>query len=127
MRFTESEIQLASRLRGAGLQWQPQPGHFVFDIDGVVKAGSPFQASVHLMTSRNALETIAGGADALREGFTWLPTWYDARRWLADYGVSHERVLKAWSKGLEQGQSDHEALYWLMLEELERHAATNNA
>ena len=68
MRFTESEIQLASRLRGAGLQWQPQPGHFVFDIDGVVKAGSPFQASVHLMTSRNALETIAGGADALREG-----------------------------------------------------------
>ena len=31
MRFTESEIQMAARLRGAGMVWAPHAGHYVFE------------------------------------------------------------------------------------------------
>ncbi len=119
MRFTESEIQWATRLRGAGLTWEPQPGHYVFDIDGVIKAGSPFQAGVHLIASANAMEQTVGGPEALRERFVWLPTWEDARAWLADRGVDGARVLAAVARAAGNGTSDREALYALMLEVLE--------
>jgi len=94
MRFTASEIEWASRLRGAGLAWEPQPGHYVFDIDGVVKAGSPFQAGVYLITSLNAFEAMVGGAEGMHQHFSWLPTWEDAREWLQANDVGDDEYLK---------------------------------
>ena len=74
MRFKESEIDNAMRLRAAGLTWGPQPGHYVFDINGVVRAGSPFQAGIFLINSANTFEAMAGGQDEMFENFVWLPT-----------------------------------------------------
>lgn len=119
MRFTESEKDWATRLRGAGLAWDPQPGHYVFDIDGILKAGSPFQAGVHLVTSTNALEQAAGGEGELRARFVWLPTWEDARAWLEAHRVTADRLVEALRSGLGDGLSDRESLYRLMLEVLE--------
>lgn len=124
MRFTESEIQWATRLRGAGLRWDPQPGHYVFDIDGVMKAGSPFQAGVYLITSLNAMEAAAGGDDALRRGFAWLPTWEDARCWLEEQDVATSRLPLVLDRGLEDGLSDRECLYREMLRILEENASS---
>ncbi len=120
MRFTESEIAMAARLRGVGLQWDPQPGHYIFDIDGVIKAGSPFQASVYLITSPNQTAAAAGGHDVLASGFTWLPTWEDARAWLVDRGFSPKQLAGALEKGLGEGLSDRESLYTLIIEHLEK-------
>ena len=119
MRFTESEIAWAARLRGAGLQWDPQPGQYVFDIDGVMKAGSPFQAGVYLVSSVNSLTSAAGGEEAVPERFTWLPTWDDCRQWLVAAGVDDKEVMAALGKGLETGKSDRETLYQLIADTLE--------
>ena len=125
MRFTESEIAMAARLRGAGLQWDPQPGHYIFDIDGVMKAGSPFQASVYLITSPNQTATEAGGQEMLASGFAWLPTWENARAWLMDRGVSPKQLAGALERGLEEGLSDRESLYTLIIEHLEKDSQGN--
>lgn len=119
MRFTEREIQLATRLRGAGLFWQPYAGQYVFDIDGLLKAPSPFQAGVHLISSTNAMATLAGGDDSLQERFAWLPTWHDARAWLDDSGVDPQAVVEALQRAIDNDLTDLEALYELMLATLD--------
>ena len=123
MRFRESEIDGAMRLRSAGLAWGPEPGQYVFDINGMVRAGSPFQAGVFLINSTNTFESMAGGRDELFENFVWLPTWADCRTWLEEKGVSDERVMDAWQQGRASGLTDREALYALMFGILERSAA----
>ncbi|MFW6198216.1 MAG: hypothetical protein ACOC5E_00185, partial [Acidobacteriota bacterium] len=110
MRFTESEIDWATRLRGAGLQWDPQPGHYVFDIDGMIKSGSPFQAGVFLITSLNAFEALVGGPHEMQQSFAWLPTWEDAREWLQDRGVGDEAAVKSLGQGLAEGLTDRELM-----------------
>ncbi len=120
MRFKESEIDNAMRLRAAGLTWGPQPGHYVFDINGVVRAGSPFQAGIFLINSANTFEVMAGGQDEMFENFVWLPTWEDCRVWLRERGTSDEHVLDAWKTGMGKGLTDREAMYDLMLKILER-------
>lgn len=123
MRFTESEIDTAMRLRAAGLAWGPEPGHYVFDINGIVRAGSPFQAGIFLLNSTNTFESMVGGQDEVFENFVWLPTWEDCRTWLTEKGVSHERVNDSWLAGAAKGLTDREALYALMLEVLEGSAS----
>jgi hypothetical protein len=119
MRFTESEIEWAARLRGAGLTWDPQPGHYIFDIDGKMKAGSPFQAGVYLIESPNAVAANVGGAEVLEQSFVWLPTWENCRAWLVDHGIANDDLIAALSSGLADGLSDREALYRRILQILE--------
>ncbi len=119
MRFRESEIDTAMRLRAAGLTWGPQPGHYVFDINGVVRAGSPFQAGIFLINSANTFESMAGGQEEMFENFVWLPTWEDCRRWLSEREISDERVMDAWKNGMEKDLTDRETMYGLMLQVLE--------
>ena len=119
MRFTESEIEWAAKLRGVGLGWDPQPGHYIFDIDGKMKAGSPFQAGVYLIESPNAMASAVGGSETLERSFVWLPTWEHCRSWLADHDFSDERLVEVLAAGLADGLSDREALYRHMCEILE--------
>ncbi|MCH7824146.1 MAG: hypothetical protein IH849_05040 [Acidobacteria bacterium] len=123
MRFSESEIDNAMHLRAAGLAWGPEPGHYVFDINGIMRAGSPFQAGIFLIHSANTFEILAGGKDELLENFVWLPTWEDCRAWLTEKQVSEDRVMSAWQSGKAQGLTDRQVLYGLILEILERSAA----
>lgn len=123
MRFTEAEIDAAMRLRAAGLSWGPEPGQYVFDINGMIRAGSPFQAGIFLIDSTNAFESLAGGQDEMFENFVWLPTWEDCRAWLAERGVADERVFEAWRSGIGNGLTDRQTLYQLIMDVLEgRHA-----
>ena len=110
---------MAARLRGAGMVWAPHAGHYVFDIDGIVKAASPFQAGVHLISSPNAMARTVGGDENLLKRFAWLPTWADARDWLDDRGVAREQVVTALEKGIANDRTDLEAIYGLILETLE--------
>ncbi len=123
MRFKESEIDSAMRLRAAGLTWGPEPGHYVFDITGMVRAGSPFQAGVFLINSTNAFESMVGGQEEMFENFVWLPTWEDCRTRLEEKGVTDERIMEAWQASRSSGLTDRLTLYGLLLEILERSAA----
>jgi hypothetical protein len=124
VRFTESEIDAAMRLRASGLAWGPEPGQYVFDINGMVRAGSPFQAGVFLINSTNTFEAMAGGQDEMFENFVWLPTWEESRAWLAEKGIDDERVMSAWRRGRSEGKTDRETLYDLILKILEGSAAS---
>jgi len=123
VRFTESEIDSAMHLRAAGLTWGPAPGHYVFDINGMVRAGSPFQAGVFLINSTNTFESMVGGQEEMFENFAWLPTWEDCRTWLEQEGVADERIIEAWQASRASGLTDRETLYLLILEILEGSAA----
>lgn len=123
MRFTESEIDIAMRLRAAGFAWGPEPGQYVFDINGMVRAGSPFQAGVFLINSTNTFESMAGGQDEMFENFVWLPTWEECRAWLRERGIDEERVMQAWRDGRAQALTDRESLYHLILAIIEGSAA----
>ena len=122
MRFTESEIAWAAKLRGKGLLWDPQPGHYMFDIDGVVRASSPFQAGVYLIESLNAFETLVGGPEQLTEKFAWLPSWEDARRWLKENDIGLKEIAKALAAATDGEGSDREVLYGMILDVLESRA-----
>ena len=123
MRFSESEINTAMKMRAAGLNWKPEPGQYVFDINGLMHAGSPFQAGIFLIHSTNTFEVMVGGLDKLVENFVWLPTWEDCRSWLRNQSVPEGRVIRAWQSGEAQGLSDRQVLYELMLKILEGSAA----
>jgi hypothetical protein len=123
VRFTETEIDFAMRLRAAGFTWGPEPGQYVFDINGLVRAGSPFQAGVFLINSTNTFESTAGGQEEMFENFVWLPTWEECRSWLKERGVDDETVMKSWKEGIAAGVSDRQAMYQLILRVLERSAA----
>ncbi|MFQ5743721.1 MAG: hypothetical protein ACE5HV_09060 [Acidobacteriota bacterium] len=125
MRFKESEIDAAMRMRAAGLPWGPEPGQYIFDINGMVRAGSPFQAGVYLIHSANTFEAMAGGPEELFENFVWLPTWEEALAWLREMGVGNDKILEIWQDGLANGCTDKESLYSLMLEILEDRARGN--
>ena len=123
MRFSESEINTAMKMRAVGLNWKLEPGQYVLDINGIMHAGSPFQAGVFLIHSTNTFEVMVGGADQLIENFVWLPTWEDCRSWLKNESVPEDRVIGAWQSGDTRGLSDRQVLYELMLKVLEGRAA----
>tara|TARA_B000000460_G_C21313340_1_gene305343 strand:+ start:171 stop:548 length:378 start_codon:yes stop_codon:yes gene_type:complete len=123
VRFSESEINTAMKMRAVGLNWKLEPGQYVFDINGIMHAGSPFQAGVFLIHSTNTFEVMVGGADQLNENFVWLPTWEDCRSWLKNESVPEDRVIGAWQSGDTRGLSDRQVLYELMLKILEGRAA----
>ena len=123
MRFSESEINTAMKMRAVGLNWKLEPGQYVFDINGIMPAGSPFQPRVFLIHSTNTFEVMVGGADQLIENFVWLPTWEDCRSWLKNESVPEDRVIGAWQSGDTRGLSDRQVLYELMLKILEGRAA----
>ena len=122
MRFSESEVDAAMHLRAAGLIWKLEPGQYVFDINGLIRAGSPFQPGIFLIDSTNTFEVQVGGTDKLIENFVWLPTWEDCRSWLKEKSVSEDHVTRAWQSGEAQGISDRQVLYELMLKILKESA-----
>ena len=77
---------------------------------------------MHLIDSANAMERLAGGADALLEKFAWLPTWHDATAWLDDRGVPRQALVAALQDAVDNDRSDLEAIYGLILETLEQPA-----
>ena len=86
-----------------------------------MKAGSPFQAGVYMITSLSAFIAAAGGNDPdVLDRFAWLPTWEDARAWLRDRGVERDQVIET-LRGDDEA-SDRELLYQLMVQRLDRMA-----
>ncbi|MEL7265659.1 MAG: hypothetical protein AAFN70_21510 [Planctomycetota bacterium] len=93
MQFSKSEIQICRQLRDAGLNWQPVPGHYVFDDDQVLPHTSPFQENVFFVLDLQHFLRYVDSIDAMRQRMFWLPTWEQARRWLANAGISPQQSV----------------------------------
>lgn len=92
--FTQQEIDIARRLKAAGLGWEPEPGHFVFDEDNVVEAPSPFLENVYFILDLKHFLRRAGTVDDLRRRMCWLPTWEQARALLEANGVDSLTLIE---------------------------------
>lgn len=93
MQFSAEEINLARRLRQAGLAWEPRAGHYVYDETGFCKQPSPFQEQVYFILNYDYFMKAVGGVERFKEIMIWLPTWHDARQLLDSLDVPNERVL----------------------------------
>ena len=103
MQFSDSQVQLACRMKDAGLYWRPQVGHYVFDRGKVCKRGSPFQEGVYFILDYPCFCRHVGGADILEREMVWLPTWYDCRMLLRSGGVVDQELMAILSDSIASG------------------------
>jgi hypothetical protein len=93
-RFSSRAIELAAELKAAGLAWEPQPGHFVYDPQHVLPHTSPFQDRVFFILDISHFLRYAGSYKSLVERMIWLPAWWDARDWLRNAGAEDAAVAE---------------------------------
>lgn len=117
--FSRIEIDLARKMRSAGLSWQPSPGQFVLDEQRIVDRESPFQDGVFFILNFDYFMKIAGGEERFVKIMTWLPVWEDCRRILAYLQVSNADVARRISDrhAIEDG-IERLCLYELILERM---------
>lgn len=115
MQFTDEEIKLARQLREAGLAWEPQAGHYVYDGTGFCKQTSPFQEKIYFILNYDYFMRTVGGVERFKQIMLWLPTWDDARRQLKMLGVPDRLVVDRLerARAIEQG-NERFVLYQLI-------------
>lgn len=120
MRFSTEQIHLARRLREAGLHWEPQAGHFVYDETNFCDRRSPFQDRVFFILNYDYFIDRVGGLQRFKDIMLWLPTWHDCRMLLRAMGVDDAEIANhlAKSHALEQ-RRELTAMYELILEQLQ--------
>lgn len=124
MLFEAREIEAARALRAAGLEWEPAPGHYVYDEDELIEQDSPFQEHVYFILELRHFVRRAGSIDGVKQHFTWLPTWHDCRDLLRRFGVADATLRDTLCEsGLLERGDELLALYRLIGECLSRDAA----
>ena len=113
MMFTGTQIDLATRLKAAGIHWQPQRGQYVFDGGGKIRPSSPFQPHVYYFHDFQCFVDYFGSIEQLQENLVWLPTYEECRSLIRD----QQQLTKAVCIGLKD-YCELDALYGLLLTEL---------
>lgn len=121
MRFSDEEIQLAQELKAAGLPWQPEPGHYVWDGVPLIEHDSPFHDRVFFILDLKHFLRRSDSMEHLIASMVWLPTWQQVRELLAGLGVSvetiHSRLIE--SNALAKG-NERLVLYQVLMEALSK-------
>jgi hypothetical protein len=121
MRFSDRAVQKARWLRQLGLPWEPRPGHYVFDEHSLIEKRSPFQEGVYFILDLKHFLRRAGTMETLKESFTWLLTWHDAREMLQALGVSDANVAgQLAAKRAIENREELPVLYEILGEQLGR-------
>ncbi len=115
MIFTDNQIQLAIKLKSAGLPWQPKRGQFAFDVNGAIRPTSPFQKGVYYFLDFPCFVDYFGSVERLAQSMIWLPTFEEARLLLTS-----QMDWSCLGAHLERG-TELEYLYLLILTDLNRH------
>ncbi|MCP4191348.1 MAG: hypothetical protein GY768_12055 [Planctomycetaceae bacterium] len=118
MLFTHEEIEIAKRLHQKQLVWIPRAGHYVYDQTGFCGRKSPFQENVFYILNYDYFIGKVGGVDRFREIMIWLPTWFDLRGLLRDFGFADEELATHLSstRAIEQ-RLERLSLYRLLEEQ----------
>ncbi len=119
--FSSEEIKLAGGMKARGLRWEPQVGHYVYDMTRLVEKSSPFQDGVYFVLNYDYFMGLIGGVDKFKQMMIWLPTWEDARKILRSLEVTDaelsEHLLR--ESSFENG-GERLATYRLIITLLER-------
>ncbi len=84
--FHPDVLELAARLKRAGLRFRPHVGCFVWDPEGVIDAPSPFPHRIYFILNLQRFEQIFGSMESIQERLVWVPTETQARAVLAKLG-----------------------------------------
>ena len=120
MRFSDRELELAQALRDVSLAWEPQAGHYVYDLTGFCPQKSPFQPGVYFILNYPYFMDRVGGVQRFKQIMLWLPTYEDARGVLRDLGISDAEVADELHRrrAVQQGV-ERTVLYEMILQELQ--------
>ncbi|MCM2373897.1 hypothetical protein [Aporhodopirellula aestuarii] len=94
MRFSPAEIGLAHEMKAAGLQWQPTPGHYVWDGESLIEHDSPFHDRVFFILDLKHFLRRSETMERLVESMVWLPTWQQCRDVLEQRGVDGHAIAE---------------------------------
>jgi hypothetical protein len=123
MLFLEEEIDVARRLKVAGLPWTPNAGHYVYDPDGLIEQPSPFQPGVYFILDLKHFLRRSETLERLQAALVWLPQWHQARQLLRDQGVSDaEMAERLQTHDALAQRKELVTLYHQLLETLPDHA-----
>jgi hypothetical protein len=119
VRYSAEEIQLAHELKAAGLPWQPEPGHFVWDGEPLIEHDSPFHDRVFFILDLKHFLRRSESMERLIASMVWLPTWQQARELLAGMDVSADAIQSRLieSNALANG-NERLVLYQMLMEAL---------
>ncbi|MEM9586492.1 MAG: hypothetical protein AAGA03_04360 [Planctomycetota bacterium] len=119
MKFTRQQIKLAQRLKEAGMPWDPQPGHFVWDGESLIEHDSPFHDRVFFILDLKHFLRRSETIENLIKKCCWLPDWFHARQLLRDRGVTDQEIQHHLekSRAIESG-TELDELYKLLLDPL---------
>lgn len=116
MHFSDECIELARKLRDAGLNWQPAVGHYVYDEAGLIEAPSPFRARIYFILDLKHFLRRSETIERLAEAMFWLPDWDQTRALLRERGVSDAEQGNALScSDVWESGSELTILYQLLL------------
>jgi len=88
--FTSRVLELAQRMKQAGLTWSPHVGCFVWDRDDVIEVPSPFPENVYFILNLGRFLRIFETRERMVEKLVFVPTRYQARLILDKLGAGEE-------------------------------------
>ena len=94
MLFDVVICDLAAKLKGHGLVWQPHVGCFVWDPNKNIKADSPFPLRIFFILNLQRFIDIFGSIQEIADKLVWLPTWHQARLICQQLKISDQAVAK---------------------------------
>jgi hypothetical protein len=117
--FEKRHLEMAVRLKNAGLRWWVHVGCFAWDPDGRLAETSPLPNRIYLILNLSYFARALGGIEEISRQLVWLPTWHQTRLLCREHNVSDEAVAAIWSPATPMGPGDELiALYELLLERL---------
>jgi len=130
LNFTDAELEAAKRMKLFGLDWTPQPGDAVYDIEGKIDPGLPPIRRIYRVSEDDRLEKVYGNAKTMTREAVFLPSSSQAREALIKLGCTHDRITDQVHRRMQEGglQSERLTLYYLLEERLEQRTdSTPNA
>ena len=120
MKFSEREIAIAKKLHALNMPWQPQAGHYVFDMKGIIEKSSPFQTGVYFILDIKHFLSRAGSIEEIKAAMCWLPLWEDCRKILTSLNVPWDQIENWLAKtSAFQNADERLILYEIILEAIQ--------
>ena len=118
--FEQRPLELALKLKKAGLKWQPHVGCFAWDRERLIQPDSPFPNHVYFILSLPRFLDLFGSLSTIENEMVWIPTWHQARILCRRMGIDDESVYTA-LRDLTEGAPGEDVcgLYRLMISALE--------
>jgi hypothetical protein len=117
--FNEDHLHLAHKMKKSGLHWKPHLGCFVWDVENLIEAESPFPLRVYFILSLPRFISIFGSLENVAEKLVWLPTWHQARLIADRLGVDNSKIADLWHpESLHTPGEELYGIYRLIIEKL---------